>query len=177
MPIYGHDYQEKKPPGTITKNWNAAGGIRAGDWCVAYLKHSRFYAIGKVTSPRKQRIHQDTFERTQRDHRHIYLDGTVAYGNAEDAFYEDFTDEWDLPLNNPICASCKAHRGQRNEVWQYPQRIDVEKWEHWVQKGVPLKGLDKAVRSISGSYRIAAFKIPRFFFDKIRTTLRQAAGE
>src|SRR5436305_11681431 len=64
------------------------------------------------------------------------------------------------PLNNPICASCKAHRGQRNEVWQYPQRIDVEKWEHWVQKGVPLKGLDKAVRSISGSYRIAAFKIP-----------------
>jgi hypothetical protein len=174
---YGHDYQVTKPFGNIKKNWNAAGRISVGDWCAAYLRGCRFYAIGKVISPRKRRIHRDEFERTHREGCHLYFSGTVAYSDASDAFYEDFSDAWSLPLNNPDCVSCQLRPNRRKEIWLYPQRVDVNKWEYQVEDGVDMSGEGLAEAVIWGWYRNAAFQISELFFNEIRRRLQQATGE
>ena len=170
----GHDYQAT-PRGNITRNWNAAGNISVGDWCAAYLTGCRFYAIGEVICPRSPRLQQDTFERTRREECHIYLCGTVAYTDASDAFYEDFTDEWNLMLNNPECIACQAASAQLQEVWRYPQRIDVEEWVCRVREGVDMSGEGLGDAVITGSHRNAAFEISDSFFEQIRGRLQEFA--
>jgi hypothetical protein len=167
----GHDYQAT-PRGNITRNWNAAGNIRVGDWCAAHLRGCRFYAIGKVILPRLPLLQQDTFERTRRERHHIYLCGTVAYPGTSDAFYEDFTDDWNLTLNNFQCIACQAAPAQLQEVWRYLQRIDVKEWVCRVREGVNMSGEGLADAVIAGSRRNAAFEISEPFFERIRGRLQ-----
>src|SRR5262249_30954491 len=135
---------------------------RAGDWCVAYIPSSRFYAIGKVIQPRKQPTCTDNIARTLRDERHLHFSGIVRYTDSQDAFYEDFTDEWTVQSNNYRCHACRGNPGQL-ESWKYPQRIAVEGWECLRTSGVKVKGLK--------SLRLAAFQITKPFFDDVRTAL------
>lgn len=175
-----HDFQDNQSQrGSITRNWKAAGGIRPNDWCAAYLRHRRFYAIGKVISRRMRPgsdgppIYQDTIRDTLHRRSHIHFDGIVEYMDAGGAFYEDFTDEeWNLPNRNPDCAYCQA-RPTRQEVWRYPQRIDVAEWQQVVLSGVPVDGIATAALS---SYRCAAFRVTEEFFRVITDALVAAGG-
>ena len=186
----GHDYQSTKWPGTITRNWNAAGRIKVGDFCAAYLKGCRFYAIGKVIAPRKTILQQDKFRRTREQKRHTYLTGTVGYedacGESGDetriAFYEDFTDDWRLKLNNPHCSVCQNRPNQLIEVSSYPQRIDIENWmyqnenpENEDPEGVDMrgKGLQNA---IIGPRRTAAFQVKKEFFKSVQKQLEKLSA-
>jgi hypothetical protein len=229
-----HEYQgnDRQGPRIITKNWNAAGSIRPGDWCAAYLRGSRFYALGKVIEPRKPKDHVDDLERTRRERGHKYLEGIVYYRDAAGAFYEDFTDEWivkglsylcrycletrarwqqvkgvDLKAyHSPLCPASRskfpddldhwprctcgddAARLQRLrpyyqdhpdqlELWKYPQRVDVERWEHVVREAVIVEGLVREAHVPLYEIKKASFEIPEFFFDKIRRRLQAAARE
>jgi hypothetical protein len=176
----GHDYQQN--PGQLSKitlNWRAVRQIRPGDCCVASVRpyeqgQRRCYAIAEVIAPRKGRVHQDQINRTLQQRRHVRLVGTVEYTDAAGAFYEDFTDEWNLPLNNPKCAYCANHPGQLDEDWRYPQRIDVDKWRYYVPGGVQVPGIGKAAPE---GYRAAAFPITERFFIQIRRELVQHGGQ
>ncbi len=113
----------------ITANWNAAKRIKPGDWCVAYLKGSKFYAIGKAISPRKKMTHQDTVQRTLggtpvTERRHLYYDGVVYYADAAGAFYEDHGDTF------AVTWSSSDYEQAPLETYSYPQRIDVDKWQY-----------------------------------------------
>ncbi len=44
---HGKEYQGGKIS-QITRNWHSAARIKPGDWCAAYMKGNKFYAIGKV---------------------------------------------------------------------------------------------------------------------------------
>jgi hypothetical protein len=177
----GHDYQQnERQIGAITRNWRAVRDIRPGDWCVAYLRPSperrgRFYAVAEVTEPRVPLAHEDEVARTVRKRRHVHLDGTVGYVDAAGAFYEDFTEGWELRLNNPLCGACGMHPQRRDEVWKYPQRVAVKKWRHYVPGGVLLPGLSEAAPA---GYRAAAFPTTEAFFDQIRDELvSRAVGD
>lgn len=174
-----HDFQDSQSQrGAIARNWRAAGGIRPDDWCAAYLSHRRFYAIGKVISWRERRqsqqpINQDRIRDTLRRRSHTHFNGIVEYTDAGGAFYEDFVDEeWNLPNHNPLCAFCQA-RPSRQEVWRYPQRIDVAEWQHVVLSGVRVEGIAAAALT---SYRCAAFRVRREFFQLITDALVAAGG-
>ncbi|KAF5053503.1 hypothetical protein DSECCO2_397690 [anaerobic digester metagenome] len=163
----GHVYQgHPDQKGATTKNWKALCGIKPGDWLVAYLPRSRFFAIGEVVSPRDRTRYQgkprykDTVERTVRQHLHQYLQGVVNYTDAH-ALYEDFTDSWGRTVKN--------EKSQRVERWKYPQRIDVAKWHGINPDGVAVKGLSKHV-SVH-KIQLAAFEIPRSFFYEIQSHL------
>src|SRR5579885_1667211 len=96
----GHAFQgTPEQIASTSKNWNAAGEVKPGDWLVAYLPSNRFYAVGQVIKPRHRERHRggarhrDTIARTIREHQHLFLNGVVHYTEAS-AFYEDFTDNW-----------------------------------------------------------------------------------
>jgi hypothetical protein len=168
----GHEFQDNPHQrSAITKNWKAAGRIRPGDWLAAYLPHQRFYAVGRVIRPRKQGTYRDTIRRTLGQRGHIHLAGAVVeYTDACGAFYEDFTDKWRLSLNNPRCASCCAHPNRRDEIWPYPQRVDVAEWQHLRTQGVRVPGIARAALS---SYRCSAFPVTAGFFQAITDALRR----
>lgn len=147
--------------GLVTANWNVVGKTKVGDWCVAYLKGPRFYAIGRIVAPRKSVTHYDTIQRTVDEKEHHYKDGIVHYTDAS-AFYEDFTDEWEY----------RTQENGRWVVWKYPQRIDVEEWRHIKQSGIYLEGLGPDVRKMGSFCRTAAFQISEQFFTGIRNALR-----
>lgn len=177
---HDHDFQEnERQLGAITRNWRAVKEIAPGNWCVAYMvprpdRPGRFYAIAEVIAPRKARVHPDEIERTVEERSHNCLVGTVDYTDAAGAFYEDFTDEWNLPLNNPLCAYCSGHPSALDEVWVYSQRVDVRKWQYYVSAGVEVPGLSEAAPQ---GYRAAAFPISERFFDQIRSELQQQGGQ
>jgi hypothetical protein len=168
-----HDFQQEQLA-PLTNSWREASQVSVGDWCVAYLRHRRFYAIGQVITPRKRCIHQDEVQRTLNQRCHIYLEGIVEYTDSAGAFYEDFTDDWNLPLNNPHCSNCQNRPRQRKELWRYSQRIDVKKWQYQVLEGVCMPGLSKASPH---SYRAAAFPITEQFFSIVRKALEQHGGK
>jgi hypothetical protein len=98
---YSHDGYEfqghASQIGATTSNWKALQQVAIGDWLVAYLPPSTFYAVGEVVE-RKVRPynshsqhHFDTVDRTVREHSHLFLDGVVTYTDAV-AFYENFSD-------------------------------------------------------------------------------------
>ena len=70
--------------------------------------------------------------------------------------YEDFSDAWRRPDNNKM---------------RYPQRIDVEYWDHYVPNGVLVKGLNRIKLY---ELQNAAFEIPKSLFDVIVTELGNA---
>jgi hypothetical protein len=162
----GHVYQGHSGQIAATsKNWNVLRRVGVGDWFVAYLPDSRFYAVGEVIAPRDagQPHQEDTVARTVREHAHRHLTGPVRYSDTP-VFYEDFTDAWNLTGANP--------HSKQTEVWRYPQRIDVREWEYVVASGVRVEGLSTAAPF--PRYRDALFEIPRSFFEGVRAALEHA---
>lgn len=165
----GFDFQGHPThlPATAT-NWRNLTDVAAGDWFVAYLKPSTFYAIGEVTAPRIRARHigaalqADTVARTVQDRDHRFLNGVVRYSDAQ-VLYEDFTesDSWTCPVD--------PERPNQPSAWQYPQRIDVREWELVVPDGVRLAGLAAEVEA--PAIRRAAFKIPDDYFRRIVNAL------
>lgn len=153
-----------------TKNWRAAAKIEVGDSLVAYLKPKRVFAVGQVV-PRKHRdryrgheIHNDTIERTTKKRSHQYFDGIVEYIDAG-AMYEDFTSTWSLPLTND-------HTGEQ-EIWPYPQRVDVHAWQHVVPNGIKVEGPWRNVPPYL--IQLSVFEIPEEFFNAIERELKAAS--
>ena len=117
----GYDFQGHPAQVAATSaNWNILPRVEPGDWLVAYLANSTFYAIGEVieqrTRPRHSTAirHSDTVERTVRQHTHRFLNGVVRYTDAA-VFYEDFADPWRCPAGQTTA-------NQPNH-WVYPQRM------------------------------------------------------
>lgn len=166
----GHTFQgSPNHLASTAANWRSAGRIAPGDWLVAYLPSSRFFAVGQAIVRRQRSghlnapVHRDTIKRTTAEHGHVHLEGIVHYTDAG-VLYEDFTDTWNLPIKaNPDSGL--------PEIWTYPQRIDVEKWEHIVDEGVQVQGLAEAAGF--PAYRRAAFSIPQPFFETVRAALRR----
>jgi hypothetical protein len=167
-PHGGYDYQGH--PGQLamtTTNWKRVREVNSGDWFVAFVPPSMFFAIRQVTKPRSRKRHTgaakhtDTVRRTIEEHSHLYLDGVVRYSDAP-PFYEDFTDQW-------TCPGSKRTENQP-DVWRYPQRIDVREWEHAVPDGVQVSGLHDAAKFL----RTAVFEITDTFFEVVATELRNA---
>ena len=158
---------------STTNNWRRVlPNIKTGDWLVAYLaRPPRFFAVGEVIEPRGRTRyqghprHEDTVERTTNERRPLHLDGVVKYTDTP-AAYEDFTDPWHHRGLNP-------HSGDE-EVWRYPQRIDVREWLHRVPSGVTVPGLNDAV-GVGGGMTRAAFVIPIDFYNKVLEALRGEA--
>jgi hypothetical protein len=153
---HGHTFQGDRKA-AIQRNWKQLDKITAGDWFVAYLKRSTFYAIGKVITPRRpQTAHDftDTIEHyLQEKNSHKHNTGYIYYTPV---LYEDFTDKWSRPDDNRM---------------RYPQRIDVERWEHYVSDGVLVKGLNRIKLY---ELQNAAFAIPKSLFDLIAIKLVNA---
>ncbi len=149
----------------ITSNWKAAARIKPGDWCVAYLKRNKFFAIGQVIAPRRSATHQDTLKRTlggrARERHHLYYDGIVYYTDAAGALYEDHTDRWRLAP----------------EEYPYAQRIDVREWQYarqgengaFVARELP--GLLEAAPTSNAFIQNAAFEMGEAFFRRVKAAL------
>lgn len=158
----------KEQVAATTRNWRTVAEIEAGDWLVAYLKRSMFYAVGEVIEPRQRPWHpsgpphEDSIERTVTQGRHRFPDGVVRYTGETLVFYEDFMDPWDRPDINRY--------GGQPENWKYPQRIDVQDWQHKRISGVNAGGLAQAAPF--PLYRQTVFEIPQEFFERIRNCLQ-----
>ena len=167
----GKDYQGGKIS-QIARNWKSAARIKPGDWCLAYMKRNKFYAVGRVIAPRKEATHEDTVKRTldkATKRHHPHYQGIVHYTDSAGAFYEDRDDNRRFgPKRHP-----------------YPQRVDVEKWLYADRRGddyVPQKvgGLKGALRAFNAEappnckdlITAASFRITREFFRKIEERLQ-----
>ena len=90
----GHTYQGGSQSNSTSKNWKRLNEIKAGDFLVAYVPSNRFYAVGKVRTPRKECTQDDTIERVTNDHTHNDT-GVVRYtldsvGLNEEMDYDNF---------------------------------------------------------------------------------------
>ena len=157
-----------------TRNWRALSSIKPGDRCVAYISSTAFsgptyYAVGIISQPKPRPrhggaiIYRDTVERTTSEQSHLHYDGVILYDDAS-AFYEDFTDPWELH---------QQKQGQ-TEIYKYAQRIDVQEWLHQCPKGITLTGLSDAAQNkqFIGS---AIIEIDKEFFDQVKTRLAEAS--
>jgi len=176
----GYDFQGHRAQIAATSaNWKILMGVEAGDWFLAYLRKSTFYAVGEVIEPRlgprhsSAPQHADTVARTIRERRHQFLDGVVRYSDAA-VLYEDFADPWTCPADQTIekAAGQPKTRPKQPTAWQFPQRIDVREWEHVIPDGVQVDGLSSAVRF--PAFRRAMFEIPEEFFDRALARLKRA---
>jgi hypothetical protein len=159
---HGNEHQGYKK-GAISRNWHQMGKIKPGHWFVAYLPGNRavsgnpFYAVGKVITPRRARTAHDpadtiqNYLKQQRSHDH-----DTGYVYYTPVFYEDFKDKWVDP---------------NDKISRYAQRVDVDRWLHFVPEGVSVKGLNLVTRHKTVN---AVFEIDRDFFDGIKGAL---AGE
>ena len=166
----GFDYQgNKKQRGMVSRSWKDFSDVRIGDWLVAYLKTSTFFAIGQVRSPRvfdnaTMDIHDDTVERTLDTKSHKYLTDIVRYEDAP-GYYEDYTDPWRYHIEEPDDGVPPS--------FLYPQRIDVDTWLHYSEDGVYLEGLGPIVPI--HQLREPLFRIPKTYFDDVVDGLREFA--
>ena len=160
----GFDYQGVRPQkGRTTETWKSLTDISIGDWILAYLSGSAFFAIGQICAPRDSKgktVHTDTVRRTVKEARHLHFDGVVRYADAP-AFYEDFTDHWKLSLDPP-------RQGQPPD-WLYPQRIDVARWDNVVPDGIEMTGL--AAAAPLPEYRKPIFQVDAEFFHDVAEEL------
>lgn len=161
----GFEFQgNRRQKGKTTATWKSLCDISIGDWILAYLSGSTFFAIGQVCLPRKVSRgdgHTDTVSRTVSEARHIHLDGIVRYTDAE-AFYEDFTDTWNLSID--------PRRPNQPQHWLYPQRIDVTRWENVVPDGITMSGLARAAPF--PECRKPIFQVDASFFRNVADQLR-----
>jgi len=159
----GFEFQDK---GQTTLAWKTMTKVSLGDWLLAYLAESTFYAIGRVCVPRKfseHSLHTDSVAKTVSQWRHVYFDGIVQYTDAP-AFYEDFTDSWSIGFDPP--------RQGQPPTWPYAQRIDVAKWEHVAPEGIEVHGLMDAAKEF---HRKPVFEIDADFFHDVADELRVAS--
>lgn len=117
----GYEYQgNRRQKARTTEALKTMYDVRIGDVLIAYLKGSKFFAIGRVVAPRKltrlpaSKLQVDSIERTIDERCHQYLSGIVKYRDAP-AFYDDFTDKWHLDT--------KHHGPDAPAFWPYAQRI------------------------------------------------------
>ncbi len=156
---HGNVFQDDNQKAATTTNWKRLGEINAGDKVVAYLRGSKFFAVGTVIEPRRAKTpqdHTDTIqEYVKRKRSHDHKSGYVYYTPV---VYEDFTDKWRHP---------------DDKLMRYAQRVDVDQWQHYVPDGVTINGLNKiAVPEIQK----AVFKIPKGLYDAVVRKLAQAQG-
>jgi hypothetical protein len=156
--------------GVTTYTWNRLKDLKPGDRVVAYLPSSRFYAVGKVITPRRSVTHKDTVRAYVERQAPLFQDGIIYYTDAP-AFYEDYANQLELEVKNR--RSC--HSDMR-ETWNYNQRVDVQKWIHVVPDGVELNGLFKAATACANTCRHAVFEIEKPFFQRIEKTLERQSG-
>jgi len=164
----GLEYQGNRHlKGRTTMAWKSLGEIQIGDWLIAYLRGNKFFAIGQIAHRRRRKWqaaaieHLDTIERTVREGCHLYFDGIVRYHDAT-AFYEDFTDPWNLPPPN--------RRSGDPAFWSYAQRMNVEAWQHVVPHGVTVSGL--ATAASFPLYRRPLFSVDADFFARVSQCLQ-----
>ncbi|MDX6710877.1 MAG: putative restriction endonuclease [Blastocatellia bacterium] len=174
---YSHDgfiYQgDSRQISITTRNWRALSSITPGDGCIGYISSSAFrgptyYAVGIAAQPKARVrhtgaiVHHDTIERTTSEQSHLHSDGVILYDDAS-AFYEDFTDPWELH---------QQKQGQ-TEIYKYAQRIDVQEWLHQCPDGIALTGLSDAAQNkqFIGS---AIIEINKNFFDLVSARLAEA---
>jgi len=169
----GFEYQgNRRQKGRTSAALRSLCSVEIDDWIIAYLAPSTFFAMGRIIEPRGREWqagaveHVDTVERTVRERCHLHFDGVVKYRDAP-AFYEDFADHWSLPVQE---------RGHGEPVaWPYPQRIDVEEWQHVVPQGVTVSGL--AVAAPLPLYRKPLFPVDAVFFAAVQDTLRRVCEQ
>ena len=169
----GFEYQgniRQKARTTVT--WNSLTDVSIGDYIIAYLRPSKFFAVGQICKPRKvvkkaaSALYTDKVSRTTDEWEHLHFDGIVRYSDAP-AFYEDFTDHWSF--------STDGVSGIEPPSYPYAQRIDVVEWEHVVPNGVPVAGL--SVAAPLPDYRKPIFQVKDEFFTIVKTALCAAASK
>jgi hypothetical protein len=168
----GFDYQgNRRRKGRTTAVWKSLREVEIGDWLLAYLSGGWFFAVGRVVEPKTLERqagavqHCDTVERTVGQGHHLYFDGVVRYRDAP-AFYEDFTDPWNV--------STEGMRDHQPANWPYAQRIDVAEWQHVVADGVNVSGL--ATAAPLPLYRRPLFPVDAEFFAEVLDSLQSAAA-
>jgi hypothetical protein len=166
-----HTYQgNRDEKGTTKFTWRRMRDIKPGHWVVAYLPSSTFYAVGKVIKPRRPMDHKDAVEKYVGRQGPLFQDGIIYYTDAP-AFYEDYANQLELEVENR--RSC--HPDPR-EIWNYNQRVDVQKWINVVPDGVIEHGLLEAATTCANTCRNAVFEIEKPFFKKIETSLKQQSS-
>lgn len=157
---HGNGFQSHKP-GTISNNWQQLKNVSPGDLIVAYLKKNRYFAVGKVRTPRHDKSVSDvttTIDKyldAKRSHDH--KNKCVFYTDAS-VLYEDFTDKW-------------RHPGDK--LSRYAQRIDVEEWQYIAPECIEMKGL---LKYILKNPRLAVTKIDEAFFRRIEKQLKKSSS-
>lgn len=154
---YAHEQNDSgSRKGVITKNWRRLKEISPGDRFVAFLRGGKFFATGKVITPRRPKTDHDRTDtideylKRRRSHDTGYVYFTVVV-------YENFEDDW------------RDSFGSRR-----PVRIDVERWENLVRNGVVVNGI---VNGIDPKERQkAVFEIAKGDFDRIAKELTDKHG-
>ncbi|MFN6109563.1 MAG: hypothetical protein ACK493_04220 [Planctomycetota bacterium] len=159
----GFDYQgTRRQKKMTTEAWKMLKRVSVGDWIIAYLPNNTFFAFGQICEHKTRKgvqVHSDSIKRTIAEACHLHFDGVVKYKDAP-AFYEDFTDKWNVQL--------KASKSQPRN-WLYAQRIDVADWKGVVMEGVQLPGLAKAAPL--PEYRKPLFEVDADFFQRVKEAL------
>jgi predicted restriction endonuclease len=154
----GHEFQGGNQISKTTRMWRRMAEVNIGDRFVAYLKESRFYAIGTVISPRRKRTPADAVDDVEsyvkRKDSHSRKRGHVYYTPA---FYENFDDKW-------------RHPGDR--ISRYAQRIDVDSWRYQFADGVSVTGLGSIPPN---EIQMAVFEIDPQLFESIEAELKSAS--
>ncbi len=145
----GYQCSDSDPPSrkaAITSNWRLLLKVKEGDKFVAYLKESRFFAIGTVVRPRRKRTSSDVLDSIEEylARKEAYSKGFIYFSDCQVA-YENFDDRAGWPV-----------------------RIDVDSWTKQNLNGVHLKVIGnipvhKKTRTI--------FEISKTIFQKIETEL------
>lgn len=157
---HGNGFQSHKPS-TISNNWQQLKNVSPGDLFVAYLKKNRYFAVGKVRTPRHDKSVSDVTTTVDKyldaKRSHDHKNKCVFYADAS-VLYEDFTDKW-------------RHPGDK--LSKYAQRIDVEEWRCIVPEGIEMKGL---LKYILKKPHLAVTKIDKTFFRRIEKQLKKPAS-
>ncbi len=155
----GNDFQGGDKQAATTKIWKQMCKLRVGDKLIAYLRGSRFFAVGTVVAPRalisKVKTFREVKEYIDGKDSHRIKSGVVVYRDAE-ALYEDFDDSWRHP---------------RHRFFRYAQRIDVAAWELRFSAGVKVQILgDKQPFELHS----AVFEITEQQFQQVADALEEA---
>jgi len=154
---------EQQSQGNVTQHWQVAKDVQPGDWLVAWLSAGesgpkRFFAVGRVRTPRLPPNYSGSVETTIRSRQHTATNGVVHYSDAP-AFYENLANE----------------NGFGGE---WGQRLDVEEWKLKNLDGVkPPSGFQEAVTEAGGFIRLSLANITKNYFQKIERELRMTANQ
>jgi len=139
----------KQHNAAVTNMWTPIRDIKEGDYFLLGYGNS-LHAIGRVCKPRvkTKNINTSNLARTIQNRSHKFKEGIVLYDDSE-VFYENFTD----------------FKGE------WGQRIDVEKWEYYSEKGVSNYGIQDG--SAGGLSVYTIFEITKDYFDNKANQLKK----